>query len=43
LTGGWGDYADNDEIVALDETAKHEVTVTVPEGQRFEILRWMIS
>lgn len=43
FTGGWGDYASNTEIVSFDEKGKHEVTVTVPEGQKFEILRWMIS
>jgi hypothetical protein len=43
FTDGWGDYACNDELVSFDETGTHEVTVTVPEGQKFEILRWMIS
>lgn len=43
FSGGWGDYACNDEIVSFEETGKHEVTVTVPEGKSFEILRWMIS
>lgn len=43
FTGGWGDYACNNEIVSFDEKGKHEVTVTVPEGKKFEILRWMIS
>lgn len=43
FTGGWGDYAKNQEIVSYDEKAKHTVTVTVPEGKRFGILRWMIS
>jgi hypothetical protein len=43
FTGGWGDYACNNEIVSFDESSKHTVTVSVPEGQKFEILRWMIS
>lgn len=43
FTGGWGDYAKNNELVSFDEKGKHTVTVTVPEGQKFEILRWMIS
>jgi hypothetical protein len=43
FTDGWGDYACNTEIVSFDESSKHTVTVTVPEGKKFEILRWMIS
>lgn len=43
FTNGWGDYACNTEIVALDETAVHTVTVSVSEGKSFEILDWMIS
>ena len=43
FTGGWGDYAKNQELVSFDEKAVHTVTVTVPEGKKFGILRWMIS
>lgn len=43
FTGGWGSYAANSEIVSFEEKGEHTVTVTVPEGKRFEILRWMIS
>ena len=43
FTGGWGDYAKNQEIVTFDEKGKHTVTVTVPEGKKFGILRWMLS
>lgn len=43
FTGGWGDYACNNEIVSFEETGKHTVTVSVPEGKKFELLRWMIS
>lgn len=45
FTGGWGDYASNDEIYTSDETAKHTVTVTVHDGdaKNFEILGWLIS
>ncbi|MCR5143410.1 MAG: SGNH/GDSL hydrolase family protein [Ruminococcus sp.] len=43
FTGGWGDYAKNQEIATFDEKGKHTVTVTVPEGKKFGILRWMIS
>lgn len=43
FTGGWGDYAKNQEIATFEERGKHTVTVTVPEGKRFGILRWMIS
>lgn len=43
FSGGWGDYAKGEEIVSFDEKGKHTVTVEVPEGKNFEILRWMIS
>lgn len=43
FTDGWGDYACNEELVSLDESGTHTVTVSVPEGENFEILRWMIS
>ncbi len=43
FSGGWGDYAKNDELISFDERGKHTVTVTVPEGKNFEILRFMIS
>lgn len=43
FTGGWGDYAKNQELATFDEKGKHTVTVTVPEGKKFGILRWMIS
>ncbi|MGN0633496.1 MAG: SGNH/GDSL hydrolase family protein [Oscillospiraceae bacterium] len=43
FTGGWGDYATNSEICSFEETGKHTVTVSVPEGKKFEVLRWMIS
>ncbi len=43
FTGGWGDYAKNQELVSFDEKGKHTVTVTVPEGKKFGMLRWMIS
>ncbi len=43
FSGGWGDYACNSELYTSDERALHTVTVTVPVGQKFEILRWMIS
>lgn len=43
FTGGWGDYATNTELFATDERKIHTVTVSVPLGQKFEILRWMIS
>lgn len=45
FTGGWGDYATNEEIYTSDESATHTVTVTVEDGdaQNFEILGWLIS
>lgn len=45
FTGGWGSYAANVECYSSDETAKHTVTVTIPEGDKtqFEILAWLIS
>ena len=45
FTGGWGSYAANVECYSSDETAKHTVTVTIPEGDKtqFEVLAWLIS
>ncbi len=43
FTGGWGDYATNTELFATDEKKVHTVTISVPAGKKFEILRWMIS
>ena len=43
FTGGWGDYAKNEELICFEERGKHTVTVTVPDEKNFEILRWMIS
>jgi lysophospholipase L1-like esterase len=42
---GWGNYAKADSVYTSDETATHEVTVTVVDGdaQNFEILNWLIS
>lgn len=43
FSGGWGDYAANQEIVSFEERGKHTVTVKVMKGKRFELLRWMVS
>ncbi|MBR4622887.1 MAG: SGNH/GDSL hydrolase family protein [Ruminococcus sp.] len=45
FSGGWGDYGASVEVYRSEETAKHKVTVTVPEGERddFEVLAWLVS
>lgn len=43
FTGGWGSYAASQEVVSLEKSGTHTVTVTVPEGKRFEVLRLMLS
>lgn len=41
--GGWGDFPTSREVVDLEKTGTHTVTITVPEGKRFEVLRLLIS
>lgn len=43
FSGGWGDYASNQEIISFEERTKHTVTVKVIKGKRFDMLRWMVS
>ena len=45
FTGGWGSYACMEQFYTSDETAKHTVTVEMPEGEKtkFDIYKLLIS
>ncbi len=43
FSGGWGDHCESRELFSNSKAEEHYVTVKVPKGKRFEVVRLLID